>query len=85
MVYHANKYFLRIVGAAALAAAFAISVASCNNNQGGFSGSVGNTPNGPPLTSTVPVTDPKYQAAGAKCRAQLANRFPELARVPTPP
>src|SRR4029077_13618946 len=28
-----------------------ISVASCNNNQGGFSGSVGNTPNGPPLTS----------------------------------
>jgi hypothetical protein len=42
-------------------------------------------PNGPPLTSTVPLSDPKYQAAGAKCRAQLANRFPQLARVPTPP
>jgi hypothetical protein len=51
MVYHANKYFSRIVGATALAAAFAISVASCNNNQGGFSGSVGNTPNAPALTS----------------------------------
>ena len=51
MAYHANRYFLRIVGATAFAAALAISVASCNNNQGGFSGSVGNTPNGPPLTS----------------------------------
>ncbi|HYR80038.1 MAG TPA: hypothetical protein VEO55_08520 [Candidatus Dormibacteraeota bacterium] len=51
MAYHVNKYFLRILGATALAAVLAISVASCNNNQGGFSGSVGNTPNGPPLTS----------------------------------
>jgi hypothetical protein len=59
MAYHAKKYFLRIVGSyflgivgmIALAAALATSVASCNNNQGGFSGSVGNTPNGPPLTS----------------------------------
>ena len=51
MVYHAKRFSLRIVGATALAAALAISVASCNNNQGGFSGSVGNTPNGPALTS----------------------------------
>ena len=51
MRHQAKKYFLRIVGATALAAVLAISIASCNNNQGGFSGSVGNTPNGPPLTS----------------------------------
>jgi hypothetical protein len=42
-------------------------------------------PNGPPLISTVPLADPKYQAAGAKCRARLASRFPQLARLPTPP
>ena len=35
----------------ALGAALVLSVASCNNNQGGFSGNVGNTPSGPPLTS----------------------------------
>jgi len=51
MAYHAKKYFLRTLGATVLVAVLAISVASCNNNQGGFSGSVGNTPNGPPLTS----------------------------------
>ena len=34
----------------AVGAALAFSVAACNN-QTGFSGSVGNTPNGPPLTS----------------------------------
>jgi hypothetical protein len=51
MNHHATKNFLRILGATALLAAFAISVASCNNNQGGFSGNVGNTPNAPPLTS----------------------------------
>ncbi|HWW90772.1 MAG TPA: hypothetical protein VNY35_08345 [Solirubrobacteraceae bacterium] len=52
----------------------------------GIAVQVNKTPgNGPPLTSTVPLTDPKYQAAGAKCRARLASRFPELARVPTPP
>jgi hypothetical protein len=41
--------------------------------------------NGPPLTTRVPATDPKYVAAGAKCRAKLASRFPLLARSPTPP
>jgi hypothetical protein len=51
MAYHASRYFLRILAMSALGAAFALSVASCNNNQGGFSGNVGNTPNGPPLTS----------------------------------
>ena len=43
----------------------------------GIAVQVSKTPgNGPPLTTTVPYTDPKYQAAGAKCRAQLASRFP---------
>ncbi len=51
MAYHASRYFLRILAMSALGAAFALWVASCNNNQGGFSGNVGNTPNGPPLTS----------------------------------
>jgi hypothetical protein len=51
MTCQAIRYFLRIVSATAGAAVLAIMVASCNNNQGGFSGSVGNTPNGPPLTS----------------------------------
>jgi len=51
MAYHTKRFFLRFVGATAFAAALATSVASCNNNQGGFSGSVGNTPNGPALTS----------------------------------
>src|SRR5712671_2429878 len=51
MTHHLKRNFLQILGATALAAALAISFASCNNNQGGFSGSVGNTPNGPPLTS----------------------------------
>jgi hypothetical protein len=41
--------------------------------------------NGPPLTTSLSPTDPRYQAAGAKCRAQLASRFPVLGRVPTPP
>src|SRR6266478_75603 len=51
MTCHAIRYFLRFVGTTAFVAVLAISVVSCNNNQGGFSGSVGNTPNGPPLTS----------------------------------
>ncbi len=51
MTCHAIRYFLRFVGTTAFVAVLAISIASCNNNQGGFSGSVGNTPNGPPLTS----------------------------------
>ena len=41
--------------------------------------------NGPPLTTSLSPTDPRYQAAGAKCRAQLASRFPLLGHVPTPP
>src|SRR5260370_42711645 len=51
MANHVGKYFLRTLGASALVAALVLSVASCNNNQGGFSGSVGNTANAPPLTS----------------------------------
>jgi len=40
---------------------------------------------GPPLITRVPVNSPRYQAAGAKCSAQLASRFPGLAHIPTPP
>jgi hypothetical protein len=47
--------------------------------QANFSGK------GPPLTTRVPAADPKYVAAGAACRAQLASRFPRLAQSPTPP
>jgi hypothetical protein len=43
------------------------------------------TVNGPPLITRVPTNAPRYQAAGAKCRAQLASRFPFLAQSPTPP
>jgi hypothetical protein len=41
--------------------------------------------NGPPLTTRIPVTDPRYRAAGDTCRAQLAHRFPFIAQGPTPP
>ena len=44
------RYFVRILSMSVIGAALAIYVGSCNN-QTGFSGSVGNTPNGPPLAS----------------------------------
>lgn len=44
------RRFVRILSMGALGAALAISVAACNN-QTGFSGSVGSTPNGPKLPS----------------------------------
>jgi hypothetical protein len=44
------RYLVRTFSLAAIGAAIAISVAACNN-QTGFSGSVGNTPNGPKLPS----------------------------------
>ena len=44
------RYLLRTLSMSALGAALALSVAACNN-QTGFSGSVGNTPNGPPSTT----------------------------------
>jgi hypothetical protein len=44
------RHFLRRLSLSAIGAAIAISVAACNN-QTGFSGSVGNTPNGPKLPS----------------------------------
>lgn len=71
MTYHAKKYFPRILGATLLAAVLAISVASCNNNQGGFSGSVGNTPNGPPLTSyrILGVTGTPFTATVSNARS----------------
>lgn len=46
----AMRYLVRTLSMSALGAAMAFSVAACNN-QTGFSGSVGNTPNGPPLAS----------------------------------
>ena len=51
MSNHVSRNPLRLLAMGALGAALALSVAACNNNQGGFSGSVGNTPNGPPLTT----------------------------------
>ena len=50
MARRATRYLLRTLSWSALGATLAVSVAACNN-QTGFSGSVGNTPNGPPLAS----------------------------------
>jgi hypothetical protein len=44
------RHFVRILSMGVIGAALGIYVASCNN-QTGFSGSVGNTPNGPKLPS----------------------------------
>src|SRR5579862_3868464 len=44
------RHLVRILSTSAIGAALIFSVATCNN-QSGFSGSVGNTPNGPPLPS----------------------------------
>jgi len=46
----AMRHLVRTLSMSALGAAMAFSVAACNN-QTGFSGSVGNTPNGPRLAS----------------------------------
>ncbi len=51
MTRHTIRQLLKVLGTTALGAAFALGVAGCNSNQGGFSGSVGNTPSGPPLTT----------------------------------
>lgn len=50
MASQTMRYLVRTLSMSAVGAALAFSVASCNN-QTGFSGSVGNTPNGPALTS----------------------------------
>ncbi len=50
MARRAMRCFVRTLSMSALGAALAFSVAACNN-QTGFSGSVGNTPNGPALAS----------------------------------
>jgi hypothetical protein len=50
MATQAIRYLVRTLSVSALGAALALSAAACNN-QTGFSGSVGNTPNGPQLTS----------------------------------
>jgi len=50
MAHQATRYFARTLSMSAFGAALAFSIAACNN-QTGFSGSVGNTPNGPPLPS----------------------------------
>ncbi|MGO8804924.1 hypothetical protein [Candidatus Binatus sp.] len=50
MASRAVGNLVRALSMCALGAAMALSVAACNN-QTGFSGSVGNTPNGPPLAS----------------------------------
>jgi len=50
MAQPAMRCFVRTLSMSTLGAALAFSVAACNN-QTGFSGSVGNTPNGPALAS----------------------------------
>ena len=64
----------------ALGAALALSVAACNNNQGGFSGSVGNTPNGPPLTTYkitgVPGTPFNATVSNARSSWTLSGNVP---------
>ena len=50
MANRVMRYLARTLSMSALGAAIAFSVAACNN-QTGFSGSVGNTPNGSPLAS----------------------------------
>jgi hypothetical protein len=50
MTNRGRRHPVRSLAMGALAAALAISVAACNN-QTGFSGSVGSTPNGPKLTT----------------------------------
>ncbi|WP_424671068.1 hypothetical protein [Candidatus Binatus sp.] len=50
MANRVSRNLVRTLSMSALGAAMAFSVAACNN-QTGFSGSVGNTPNGPPLAS----------------------------------
>lgn len=50
MAGRAMRCLVRTLSMSALGAALAFSVAACNN-QTGFSGSVGNTPNGPALAS----------------------------------
>ncbi len=50
MASQAMRCFVRSLAMSALGAVIAFSVAACNN-QTGFSGSVGNTPNGPALAS----------------------------------
>src|ERR1700739_1591982 len=44
------RHFIQILSMSAFGVAIAVCVAACNN-QTGFSGSVGNTPNGPKLPS----------------------------------
>jgi hypothetical protein len=50
MVEKAMRWMVRVLSMSAIGAAIALGVASCNN-QTGFSGSVGSTPNGPKLSS----------------------------------
>src|SRR5271156_3729367 len=70
------RYLGRTLGMAALSIALALALPACNN-QSGFSGAVGNTPNGPrlasyeivgtigtPFTATVANTDSSWTFRG---------------------
>ena len=80
MSHHVSRYLLRLLAAGALGAALAFAVAACNNNQGGFSGSVGNTPNGPPLTTYkitgVPGTPFNATVSNARSSWNLSGNVP---------
>ncbi len=65
------RYLVRTFSLGAIGAALAIAIAACNN-QSGFSGSVGNTPNGPKLPRT-------------RSSATSARRSPQPYRTRTRP
>jgi hypothetical protein len=64
------RYFVRALSVSALGALIVLSVAACNN-QTGFSGSVGSTPNGPKLTSydILGVTGTSFTATVSDSRS----------------
>ena len=80
MSNHVIRDLLRVLGMSAFGAALAVAVAACNNNQGGFSGSVGNTPNGPPLTTYkitgVPGTPFNATVSNARSSWTLQGNVP---------
>ena len=80
MSHHISRYPLKVLTMGTLGAALALSVAACNNNQGGFSGSVGNTPNGPPLTTYkitgVPGTPFNATVSNARSSWNLSGNVP---------
>ena len=79
------RALLRVLVAGAMAGALMLWVAACNNNQGGFSGNVGNTPNGPPITSyrILGTVGTPFSATVSNARSswQLSGNVPLSAAI----